>query len=72
MACESVAQRHPDRRMPIVGPDESGHFPALPALTAYAQASLFVVPTWNKKYGITVAQSLAVEMPPSGHAGGVT
>ena len=32
-------------------------------LEAYAQASLFVMPTWNENFGLTVAESLAVETP---------
>ena len=32
-------------------------------LRAYAQASLFVMPTWNENFGLTVAESLAARTP---------
>ena len=32
-------------------------------LEAYVQASLFVMPTWNENFGLTVAESLAAETP---------
>ena len=32
-------------------------------LLAYAQASLFVMPTWNENFGLTVAESLAAGTP---------
>jgi glycosyltransferase involved in cell wall biosynthesis len=32
-------------------------------LEAYAQASVFVMPTWNENFGLTVAESLAARTP---------